>query len=47
MISDKCTPILAAAGGMPIVRENEVVVTPYDIPIAPSISAKRNPAPKK
>jgi hypothetical protein len=46
-ISDKWTPILADAAGMPIVKENVVDVTPYDIPIAPSIIAKTNPAAKK
>jgi hypothetical protein len=47
MISDKCTPILAEAGGIPIDNEKVVEVTPYDMPMAPSIRAKTKPAPRK
>ena len=36
--SDRCTLADATAGAMPAPRRSEVVVTPYAIPRAPSIS---------
>jgi hypothetical protein len=46
-ISDTCTAVLADAGGIPMDNEKVVEVTPYDIPIAPSIIAKIKPAIRK